>query len=476
MRRKSLLSSYLKMCLPYIVILLMGFIVFLKPLGNGDELWNYNFARNIAQGNVPYRDFSIVQTPLSCFISGVFLWILGDGLFAFRVVSYLLFLVIAILIFRLCKNATKSKSMALCATLFVMSSHFLWFIYNYNYLSVLILLIIFLLEHRDTHRLHNDLTIGLLVGICTLIKQNTGIFIMLANLVICLRMLSKPSLRKNCLIRLCFSVIPVIVFAIYLLLTSAFCDFIDYAVLGIATFVHRYSIIDFFNDSAFFAPYLLLIIVMIVMMGIKLVKNGVSDYQFSILLFSMAWLSVAYPLADVSHILLVLFPLVPAYFFFYPYERMKRREIFYATALSFSALLLVITLQMPNKIHFHISRTNNYGGVLMDESWESVIETVGNYIVQKEKEGYTVRIADANAAVFKIPLDKYEKNWDMLLVGNLGSNSISDLLHSDGPAIYLVLNHEQSYGLQDHHELICYIKENFQCIDDVAGFSVYEGK
>ena len=54
---------------PYLFILLIGFLVFLKPFGSGDELWNYNFARNIVGGNIPYKDFSIVQTPLSCYVS-----------------------------------------------------------------------------------------------------------------------------------------------------------------------------------------------------------------------------------------------------------------------------------------------------------------------------------------------------------------------------------------------------------------------
>ena len=48
-------------------------IVILKPLDDLDEIWNYNFSRNIANGLVPYRDFNMVITPLLSIISGLIL-------------------------------------------------------------------------------------------------------------------------------------------------------------------------------------------------------------------------------------------------------------------------------------------------------------------------------------------------------------------------------------------------------------------
>ena len=39
-------------------------IVLIKPLNNLDEIWNYNFARNIANGLVPYKEFNMLQMPL----------------------------------------------------------------------------------------------------------------------------------------------------------------------------------------------------------------------------------------------------------------------------------------------------------------------------------------------------------------------------------------------------------------------------
>ena len=40
--------------------IILSVIVFLFPIKNLDELWNYNFARCIADGMTPYKDFSML--------------------------------------------------------------------------------------------------------------------------------------------------------------------------------------------------------------------------------------------------------------------------------------------------------------------------------------------------------------------------------------------------------------------------------
>lgn len=43
-------------------------IVLIRELKDLDEIWNFNFARNIANGLIPYNDFNMLQTPLLSFI------------------------------------------------------------------------------------------------------------------------------------------------------------------------------------------------------------------------------------------------------------------------------------------------------------------------------------------------------------------------------------------------------------------------
>lgn len=478
MFKNSVQKYNLKEIAPYIFIFLIGFLVFVKPFESGDEIWNYNFARNILQGNIPYRDFSIVQTPLSCYISAAFMYFLGDGLLIFRLVTYLLFVSIAALLFHLIRNVTKNVGVAFFSTLLVISAHFISFIYNYNYLTVLVLLIIFELEYEEMHREKKSFTINLIigsmVGIIILIKQNTGAIIFLANCIICMRhYVKKPDSKSVYIVRVLCSFFPFIVYIIYLLLNGALNDFFEYAISGIATFTHRFSLLDFCSQATFFVPYLVLVIVFYTMVGVKISKGKVNDYQFSVLMFSLAWSSVIYPLADASHVILLLFTAVPTFLAYYSLGNLKWKEIPVAIILCYFTLFFMITISRPIDAKFNISKLENYQGVIIDERIEAAITTVDDYITKKQQEGYKVRIADVSSAAYKIPLNEYEKNWDMLLVGNLGLNNVNDLLKTEQPTLYLVWKDDSNYGMQDHYELIDYIKNNYKCIDQIAGFNVY---
>ena len=51
-----------------IMMLLFASTVLIRNLANLDEIWNFNFARNIANGLISYNDFNMLQTPLLSFI------------------------------------------------------------------------------------------------------------------------------------------------------------------------------------------------------------------------------------------------------------------------------------------------------------------------------------------------------------------------------------------------------------------------
>lgn len=126
----------------------------------------------------------------------------------------------------------------------------------------------------------------------------------------------------------------------------------------------------------------------------------------------------------------------------------------------------------PNE--YTLSNLKNYEGIPLTYSMQKRISTMDEYIEQRKGEGYKVYIADESAAAYTIPLDEYNKNWDMLLVGNVGLNSIEDLIASSEPCLYLVMYDESSLGMQAHYELINFIKENYNFIGEVLYFDVYE--
>ena len=63
-----------------IFLVILTYIV-IKPLENLDEMWNFNVARCIANGLIPYKEISMVSTPLLGFLTAIFLKIFGTEMF-----------------------------------------------------------------------------------------------------------------------------------------------------------------------------------------------------------------------------------------------------------------------------------------------------------------------------------------------------------------------------------------------------------
>ena len=98
-KRKILIDALIYIGL----ILLVSGKIFIREFNNLDEIWGFNFARCIAEGMLPYKDFSIILTPLLPMISGQFLKIFGIELIVFRFlecfeVATILFMIYKILV------------------------------------------------------------------------------------------------------------------------------------------------------------------------------------------------------------------------------------------------------------------------------------------------------------------------------------------------------------------------------------------
>ena len=72
--RKEEINNILLVILVFLTILS---IIIINPINNLDELWNYNFARNNADGLIAYKDFNMLQMPLLPLICGIILKIIS---------------------------------------------------------------------------------------------------------------------------------------------------------------------------------------------------------------------------------------------------------------------------------------------------------------------------------------------------------------------------------------------------------------
>ena len=108
------------------------------------------------------------------------------------------------------------------------------------------------------------------------------------------------------------------------------------------------------------------------------------------------------------------------------------------------------------------------------DDMEECIQKVDDYIL---KQGQEVYILDARAGIYMIPINRYNKNYDMFLIGNIGSKGsggIIEELKSKENIKLLLLNNERNLNWQTPLDVIKYVKENYNKTDEIEIFDVYE--
>ena len=157
------------------------------------------------------------------------------------------------MLYKICVKISKEKNLAFILTIIIESLSLIVWIYNYNNLIVFLVLVIFYLDLIKIEKnIKNDIFIGLIIGCCVLIKQSTGGLLLVANIVICIYDIvfeKKDKLRVW--VRLGTSMIPGVLFIIYLLITGSLWAFWDYAVRGVGEFKHLYTILELMESTSF---------------------------------------------------------------------------------------------------------------------------------------------------------------------------------------------------------------------------------
>ena len=104
-------------------LLILGFAliasgnVFIQSLSNLDEVWIYNFARCIHDGLLPYKEFSMILTPLFPMICSVFLHIIGNEMFVLRFLEVAEIATILFMIYKILTRLKINNYLALIITL-----------------------------------------------------------------------------------------------------------------------------------------------------------------------------------------------------------------------------------------------------------------------------------------------------------------------------------------------------------------------
>lgn len=497
-RIKSLVSDF---CVIVIIAVIAFSAIFTRSISNLDEIWNFNFARNIADGLVPYRDFNMVPTPLLSMICGLVLLIFGKELLIMRYLAVCLICLVFFMAYKILDRVVpKNVTILLMAVFLSLYKEVMCIDYNYAVLLIgLILLYIELKNVKKEYFEYNfiyNFVVGFISGLAILFKQSTGLAVCVACITYKFFEIRRKEDIKQFLkivrTRLLGSIVPGGIFLIYLLVNDSWNDFINYTILGVRTFSNKVLYSELLKNDTISVLAMLVpccIAIMFAMLFSKKVKEEICIF----FAYSISSFIVAFPISDNIHFLIgAMIPMIGCAYIIYEYvfkvyanEVKKEYRLFtygVITFVSFLFLLLLVynSVESIEKNYIYVEKEkslSHFIGIPEDVGLKDRIEQIDAYILEKKDAGKKVYILDAEAALYYIPLDMYNKDYDMFNKGNLGAKGeegiIEDLKKKNDFQI-LILQDRYTKNWQMPLKVIEYVKTDLNKIGSINVFDIYE--
>ena len=475
-----------------------------------DEVWNYNTANAFAMGLIPYKQVSMITTPLLPMINSIFLKIFFNGIITYRVVMGIIFALIVLFIYLIIRELSSKGLLSYICAFFIGTLLINKFLLDYNYLFLLIVLVIAFLEVRDLKKNENfnfnhNLCVGLLTGLAFLIKQTIGLLLIIVVIFEVFIYMKKTGFDFKFIkfikligVRIFGMMVPITMFLIYLGVNGAFNDFINYAIKGVKEFsnsVPYYRLFDS-NDKVVSIISRLFIIVYIplfITFILECVKNNkLKDELINIYVLafcSIPVIAIIYPISDEFHLMVasVYALIIIAYLFILVLKKIDgfiKIDIFYKKLLLIGILFIIILISFKNLI---IERNINvkenvfvpfkhYEGIYVPEYLSKRISDVTDKVRAYSNSGRESIIVDAEAAIYDIVLNRYKKNYDMLLIGNIGENGVEKIINEikdSHNVYYFVKNPQYALNWQFPKDIVDYIRNNLKYHETVSVFDVY---
>ena len=496
-------------------IFTLSLVVFLvarlaTPATDLDEVWNYNTANAFAMGLIPYKQISMITTPLLPMINSIFLKVVFNGIMTYRVLMGIVFALIVLFIYLIIKELSNKKLLSYICAFFIGTLLIKKFLLDYNYLFLLISLVIAFLEIRDIKKNENfnfnhNLCVGVLTGLAFLTKQTIGallIFVMIFEVFIYMKKsgfnLKFDKFIKLIGVRIFGMMVPIIIFLIYLGVTGAFNDFINYAIKGVREFsnsVPYYRLFDS-NDivvSIISRLFIIVYIPLFITFILESIKNKkLKDELINIYVLafcSIPVIAIIYPISDDFHLMVasVYVLIIIAYLFILVLKKIDgfiKIDIFYKKLLLIGILFIIILISFKNLI---IERNINvkenvlvpfkhYEGIYVPEYLSKRISDVTDKVRAYSNSGRESIIVDAEAVIYDIVLNRYKKNYDMLLIGNIGENGVEKIINEikdSHNVYYFVKNPQYALNWQLPEDIVDYIRNNLKYHETVSVFDVY---
>ena len=413
-----------------------------------DEIWTFQFARRILYGQVPYRDFFMIVSPLKAQIDSLFLKIFSDQLITLRWVGLFSSLVYGFLLYRLSIKFGLNKRNSLIPVVLFFFSYTFFPFNNYNWFS-LILIALILFPLSSTQNWKNALIVGLLSAFLVLTKQNVGIYMLIG--IIFYYWITRYKFTFISFIGFCIGLLPEI---LYFQTKSSLPDFLK---------IFYENWIAFFNEfvlhkSLIFTLFILFVFIffmLFVLFKEKIKKVLEIENLFLLIMINFIVLGFSFPIFDLVH----LFFLLP-YLFLLIFIKWKceTNVIFYLLAflIVFKGFSCYFSIQNSS-----ISSFQRFKMIPIDQNLERSISLINDFQIKQMAAGNHPYVIDYQNVLYDVAMDRLGHKYDCMLKGNFGKNGENEVISNISKDPKAVVIFQKDYTNQKQQTKITeYVKIN----------------
>ena len=431
----KIIKKYYKYSIFFIIIF---FSLIFFGYNNIDNMWNYGMAHAIRIGEIPYKDFNIISTPLYPFIMSIGLFI-KDSYLVYIIEQSILCTIVIFFVEKILKDKY------LLVFPFIISPLIYFLLPNYNFFFFLLLVITLYLEKEKK----DDSIIGIMLGFLFLTKHTMGCFIILFSL------LSTHNFKKIGK-RTLFLLIPISLFMIYLLITKSLYNFIDLSILGL---------FDFGSKNTYtFIPWIILVLGLLIycIYSVFKDKNNIFNY------YLLGSFSFIIPILDTGHLyyLLLFFLIVKIIDISYDNKLFMR---LYSIILTVLIIFLNIYSAYPKIFNLKTNIGDKIKYILVDESRKNYNKKV----LEKYNQYDNSYMICMESILFDIESNHKINYFDIPLYGNFGykgSDKMINKINNMHDVYFFVRN---SNNRQFANELVDTVRKRGKFISIVDGMEIY---
>lgn len=467
-----------------IFIMSLGYSLYVKTCV-GDEVWNFQNVYKIYNGYKIYVDANVITTPIFHFIGDLVFKIFGANFFVFRMYSLVIYTIFFVGIYKLfkCLKIDNKSAFFLLIIFFALQYDLVISSANYNSFAIMLLVFaVWVVINRENIK-HYVLIESILITLIFLTKQNIGVFYLIG--LILYTILNKKEL-KNTIKIIGITGIFGILFVLILYFNNLLEGFISYAILGIKEFDKENKSVDLFMIFAIIVTTLNGLLLISINSNDKFKKKEERKNINNIACFAYPLLGMTYPIFNISHIKFALsIQYVLLFYILYllvkgsKIEKNKIKkyiifilEIFIIGYYSISSITYTIK-------YFRIILNDEYNynepyfGTIFNDETKEKIKDITEYMQSCDNE---VVCISTDAGLYMIPLKQNNKEFDMLLLGNLGKDGEKGVIEKikgfKGKKIILMNKEKNSW--QESDKIIEFVKNNFTKIGEIEDILIYE--